>query len=44
MYQCILEFNRAAGFRASEYGESMRLCAEAVMPKLCNVPAAVRAV
>jgi len=40
MYQCILEFNRRGRIPSVRVRESMRLFAEKVMPKLCNVPAA----
>ena len=41
MYQCILEFNRRGRIPSARIRESMRLFAEQVMPKLCDVPAAV---
>jgi hypothetical protein len=41
MYQCILEFNRRGRIPSAKIRESMRLFAEQVMPKLCNVPVAV---
>ena len=40
MYQCILEFNRRGRIPSARIRESMRLFADQVMPKLCNVPAA----
>ncbi len=40
MYQCILEFNRRGRIPSARVRESMRLFAEKVMPKLCNVPTA----
>ena len=40
MYQCILEFNRRGRIPSAMVRDSMRLFAEKVMPKLCEVPAA----
>jgi len=40
MSQCILEFHRRGRIPSVRVWESMRLCAERVMPKLYHVPAA----